>query len=217
MNGDRFIRKIRLAANGDVGRLRDGKSHTGQLVEAVILEKPRHVVAGLQHGIEHECSVGETLPRRLGAVHEGPGRSRGRTGDHFRRIDADPVLRIAGAVAESDLDRFADLINHAADRQAQRWRSLSGNTGGEISTPVGWGLQLPVRRRFRPGVEPKSPGAGSLVRFVVKEQSNFSDVAQTRKLEGPGYRCDLLGHPHAKVAYRDHVVSGSKRKGVTLE
>ena len=94
---------------------------------------------------------------------------------------------------------------------------MSGNTGGEISTPVGWGLQLPVRRRFRPGVEPKSPGAGSLVRFVVKEQSNFSDVAQTRKLEGPGYRCDLLGHPHAKVAYRDHVVSGSKRKGVTLE
>ena len=217
MNGDRFIRKIRLAANGDVGRLRDGKSHTGQLVEAVILEKPRHVVAGLQHGIEHECSVGETLPRRLGAVHEGPGRSRGRPGDHFRPIDADPVLRIAGAVAENDLDRFADLINHAADRQAQRWRSLSGDAGGEISTPVGWGLQLPVRRRFRPGVEPKSPGAGSLVRFVVKEQSNFSDVAQTRKLEGPGYRCDLLGHPHAKVAYRDHVVSGSKRKGVTLE
>ena len=51
----------------------------------------------------------------------------------------------------------------------------------------------------------------------MKEQSNFSDIGQPRKLKDPGHRCDLLVHEHSKVTYCDHVVSGSKRKGVALK
>ena len=217
MNGDRFIWKICLAPNGDTGWLRNGENHAGQLVVAVILEKPRHVVAGRQHGIEHERPVGTTLSRRLGAIHISPSRGRDRPGDHVRPVDSNPVLGIARALGKNGLDRFARQINLAADGQAHRRRGLRGDASREVPTPVGGILQLPIQRGFRPGVEPKSPGASSPARFVVKEQANFSDVAQTRKLEGPGHRSDLPGHSHAKVAYRDHVVPGSKRKVVALE
>ena len=168
MNGDRFIRKIRLAANGDAGRLCDGESHTGQLVVAVVLEKPRHVFAGRQHVIKNQRPAGAALPRFFGAVHVGPSRRGGGAGDHVRPIDAAPVLGIPGAFGESDLDRFAHRGNLAADGQAHRRRGLRGDAGGEVSASVGGVLQLPVRRGFRPGVEPKRVGAGTLGRLIVQ-------------------------------------------------
>ncbi len=112
--------------------VRDGEAHAGHLCVTVILEKPRHVVAGLQHGIEHERSIGETLPRRLGAVHVGPGRRRGRPGDHVRPIDADPVLGIAWAIAEcNDNLLFFDVVSIiGADFLRERSRCLYGQNAG---------------------------------------------------------------------------------------
>ena len=196
MKGDRFIRKIRLAANGDAGRLGDGKRRAGQLVVAVVLEKPCHVIAGRQHVIKHQRPAGAALPRCLGAVHVGPSRCGRGAGDHVRPIDADPVLGVAGAFGKSDLDRLAHRINLAADAQAHRRRSLCGDAGGEVSVTIGWVLQLPIRRGFRPGVEPKRVGAGALGRLVVLEQADFANVGHAGELNGPGHRCDILGHSH---------------------
>ena len=217
VNRDGLTRQVRLAADGDARRLRDGEDRAGQLLVAVVLEKPRHVVAGRQSVIEHQRPIGAALSRCLGAVHVGPGGRRGRAGDHVRPVDADPILGVPGAIAERDLDRGAHLVNLAADGQTHGRRGLRGDAGREVPAPVGGVLQLPFRGGFRPGVEPKSPGAGSLGRFVVPEQPHLSDVGQAGELKGPRHRRDLPGHPHAKVTDRDHVVPGPKRKGVALE
>ena len=217
MKGDGCIRKIRLAANGDGGRLGDGERRAGQLVVVVVLEKPRHVIAGRQHVVKNQRPAGAALSRGLGAVHVGPCRRGGGAGDHVRPIDADPILGVAGAFGESDLDRFAHHVNLAADGQAHRRRGLRGDAGGEISVTIGGILQLPVRRGFRPGVEPKSVRARPLGRFVVLKQADFANVGHAGELNGPRHRGDLSGHPHPKVADRDHVVAGAQRKDVALE
>ena len=196
MKGDRFIRKIRLAANGDAGRLGDGKRRAGQLVVAVVLEKPYHVIAGWQHVIKHQRPAGAALPRCLVAVHVGPCRRGRGAGDHVRPIDADPVLGVAGAFGKSDLDRFAHRINLAADGQAHRRRSLRGDAGGEISVTIGGFLQLPIRRGFRPGVEPKRVGAGALGWLVVLKQPHLANIGHAGELNGPRHRCDILGYSH---------------------
>ena len=137
VNRDGVARQVRLTPHRNAGRLRNGELHSGQLLIAVILENPYHIAARRQLVLEHDRPIGATLPCCLGAVNVRPRWRCSGAGDHVRSINANPVLGIARAFGESDLDRFAHRVNLAAGDQAHRRRSLRGDAGGEISVTIG--------------------------------------------------------------------------------
>ena len=190
VNRDGVAQQIRLTAHGNAGWLRNGERQTGQLLIAVILENPCHIAARRQRVLEHDRPICEPLPCCIGAVDVRPRWRCNRAGDHVRPINADPVLGIARTLGESDLDRFAHRVNLAAGDQSHRRGSLCGDTGREIPVTIDRSLQLPIRRSFRPGVEPECIGADTLGRLVVLNQADFADVGETGKFNCPCHRGD---------------------------